>query len=137
MQRDDRSKWMWTQARAAMERVERLQRVFFELGDASDRPVWEPPADVLETAEGLFIEVALPGVTPAAVKVWVERAELVVVAERRLPAAAQSGFIRRLEIPYGRFERRIALPAGAYEMTKHEVTDGCLVLWLRRLNGTR
>jgi len=128
---------MWGQARAAMERMERLQRVFFECGEAAGRTVWEPPADVLETGEGLFIEVALPGVNPAALKVWIEHGELAVVAERRLPAAAHSGVIRRLEIPYGRFERRIALPAGAYELTKHELTNGCLVLWLRRLNGTR
>src|SRR4051812_32550463 len=107
MQRDDRSNWMWAQARAAMERMERLQRVFFEHGQAADRPVWEPPADVLETAQGLFIEVALPGVNASALKVWIEDGDLVVVAERRLPAAAHSGFIRRLEIPYGRFERRL------------------------------
>ena len=137
MQRNDRSNWMWGQARAALERMERLQRVFFECGEAADRPVWEPPADVLETGEGLFIEIALPGVNTAALKVWIEHNELVVIAERRLPAAAHSGFIRRLEIPYGRFERRLALPPGAYELTKHELTNGCLVLWLRRLIGTR
>lgn len=126
---------MWAHARAALERMERLQRVFLECGD--ERAAWEPPADVLETKAGLFIEVALPGVEASALKVWIEQGTLVVMGERPLPAAAASGVIRRLEIPYGRFERRIALPAGTYELSKHEMTNGCLVLWLRRLDGTR
>jgi HSP20 family molecular chaperone IbpA len=33
-----------------------------------------------------------------------------------------------LEIPYGRFERRFALPAGHYELTERSYTNGCLVL---------
>jgi HSP20 family molecular chaperone IbpA len=76
-------------------------------------------------------------VDASALKVWIEQATLVVMGERPLPAAAATGVIRRLEIPYGRFERHIALPAGTYELSKHELTNGCLVLWLRRLDGTR
>jgi HSP20 family molecular chaperone IbpA len=33
-----------------------------------------------------------------------------------------------MEIPYGRFERRIALPTGRYELTERSYTNGCLVL---------
>jgi HSP20 family molecular chaperone IbpA len=32
----------------------------------------------------------------------------------------------RLEIPYGRIERRIDLPAGRYELVGSELLDGCL-----------
>ena len=50
------------------------------------------------------------------------------------PLAAASGQrIHRLEIPYGRFERQIELPAGRYEIDGRELANGFLVLRLRRL----
>ena len=39
--------------------------------------------------------------------------------------------IRRLEIPYGRFERHIELPIGRFEIDRRELTDGCLLLTLQ------
>jgi HSP20 family protein len=41
--------------------------------------------------------------------------------------------IHRLEIPYGRFERRIPLPPGNYRLHEQFLEDGCLVLVLRHL----
>jgi HSP20 family molecular chaperone IbpA len=41
--------------------------------------------------------------------------------------------IHRLELPYGRFERRIELPPGRYEVVQRELIDGCLTLSLRKL----
>jgi HSP20 family molecular chaperone IbpA len=41
--------------------------------------------------------------------------------------------IYRLEIPYGRFERRIPLPTGRYQLADRRLENGCLVLALRRL----
>jgi hypothetical protein len=40
--------------------------------------------------------------------------------------------VRRLEIPHGRFERRIELPVGSYALDSKEVADGCLVVQLTR-----
>jgi HSP20 family molecular chaperone IbpA len=37
-----------------------------------------------------------------------------------------------VEIPYGYFERRIALPPETLELTSHELTNGCLMLRLRK-----
>ena len=56
--------------------------------------------------------------------------ELVVRAERSLPFAASP---RRLEIPYGYFERRIRLPGARLETGTREVRDGCLILRLRKV----
>jgi len=39
-----------------------------------------------------------------------------VKAASRLPQLAHQARILRLEIPYGRMERRIALPAGRYQL---------------------
>jgi hypothetical protein len=40
--------------------------------------------------------------------------------------------LKRLEIPYGRFERRIELPPGHYEIEQRDLEYGCLRLILRR-----
>ena len=45
--------------------------------------------------------------------------------------------VRQLEIPYGAFERRIALPAGRLEAGTPELVQGCLVVSLRRIGRER
>ena len=40
--------------------------------------------------------------------------------------------IRRLEIPYGLFERRLKLPPGAWTLVGQEHANGCLRLLLTR-----
>ena len=62
-----------------------------------------------------------------------EGGELVVRAERSLPFAASPRTVRRLEIPYGYFERRIRLPEARLETGTREVRDGCLILRLRKV----
>jgi HSP20 family molecular chaperone IbpA len=57
---------------------------------------------------------------------------LVVQAERRLPQRRHGATIRRLEIPYGLFERRLSLPPGPWTMTVQEFAHGCLRLLLSR-----
>jgi len=52
----------------------------------------------------------------------------VIAAERALPVQRHATALHRLEIPYGRFERRIALPAARYELMERSYTNGCLVL---------
>jgi HSP20 family molecular chaperone IbpA len=123
---------MWSEARLTLDRLERLHRRFFELGRPAQQPCWEPPADVFETPEGLFVEVALPGVEPHRLQVAVESGTLVVSGERDLPQGNRV-VIQRLEIPYGRFERRIPLPSGRYTMTRREAVNGCVVLLLQRI----
>lgn len=133
MSRQDPSLWMWGDARKMLDQAERLHRQFFELGRSARQPLWEPPVDVFETAEGLFIEVALPGVDPKGVQVSFENGVLLVVGERNLPEVSEPAVIRRLEIPYGRFERRVRLPAGQYQLAGRQLVNGCLVLSLRKL----
>ena len=52
---------------------------------------------------------------------------------RPLPFVGSRYAVRQMEIPYGYFERRIALPAGVFEAVSQELADGCLVLRLRRI----
>jgi len=133
MDRTFRGDWMWAEACEMLEQAERLRREFFRLGQpAAAGPVWEPPIDVCDDGNLLSIEIALPGVAPSSVEVAIDDGSLCVRAERPLPAGARRGHIHRLEIPYGRFERRIELPPGRYEVGRRELADGCIRLELRR-----
>jgi len=76
--------------------------------------------------------VALPGVDPQRVEVSSEGSAIVVRAERPHPFRGSGATVRQVEIPYGYFERRIALPATPLELTTHEVNNGCLMLRLRK-----
>jgi hypothetical protein len=40
--------------------------------------------------------------------------------------------LQRLEIPYGRFERRLALGPGHWDLVDRRLADGCLQLLLAR-----
>ncbi len=126
--------WMWDEACEMLDRAERLHRQFFVPASAQVRPrAWEPPLDILETEDALWIVAALPGVSAENVEVVVDSGVLIVRGERRLPPSLRRAAIHRLEIPHGRFERRIALPPGRYEAEHRDLIDGCLVLNLRKL----
>jgi HSP20 family protein len=125
---------MWASACELLERAERMHRQFFQPRPSDARqPSWEPPVDILETEAELWILVALPGVGADQLQVVVDSGTLVVAGERPMPGRAHAGIIRRLEIPYGHFERRIDLPPGRFEIARRELADGCLVLGLRKL----
>src|SRR5580658_2992309 len=96
---------MWAEACEAMERAERLRRQFFHRGPA--QPSWEAPIDVFDTAEALIVLIALPGVEPDSVNVVLSGGALVVSGERAPPAELHHARILRMEIPHGRFQRRL------------------------------
>lgn len=133
MTRRELESWMWAEACDALARAERLHRQFFRLGEPSGRPVWEPPIDIFENEDELAIVAALPGVAPSRLEIAVEGGVLVIAGERSAPALQRAAAIHRLEIPQGRFERRIALPNGRFELMRHDLADGCLTLVLRKL----
>ena len=128
--------WMWAQACALIDEAEQMHRQFFRLG-VSERPqaVWEPPVDVFETDSDVIVVIALPGVAADAVEVTMEPGALLVRAEARFPFAPGRHVVRRLEIPYGYFERRIPLQIAGLEAGTRESANGCLVLRLRKSTG--
>jgi len=129
----DPGSWMWAEALELLQDAERLQRQFFRIGALQGAPCWEPPVDVYESDDELRLLVALPGVTPQQVEVVLASNLIIVRGERSLPAGSRYAAIHRLEIPYGQFERRIALPAGRFELIDRRLELGCLTLTLRRL----
>lgn len=116
---------MWGEALALLERAERLQRQFFRVAPARG---FEPPVDVIESADAVHVMVALPGAAPESIVLRLERDALTVSAQRPFPSCGDGARIHRLEIPYGRFERRIALPLHALELTGRSLTGGVLAL---------
>jgi HSP20 family protein len=131
---DDPRSWMWAEACVLLERAERMRARFFE-PTVAGRAVatWEAPVDLYETEREIRIVVALPGVAPEDLEVFLEADTLIVSGRRRLPAAVRNAVIHRLEIPHGRFERRIRLPAARLRLGAKELANGCLSLGLEKL----
>jgi HSP20 family protein len=125
---------MWSQACELIAEAEKLHRQFFRLTTA---PAWEPPIDLFEDEAEIVVVVAMPGVDAERVEVVHEAGDLVVRGTRPLPLAGARHRLRRLEIPYGAFERRITLPPGRFEVGRPELAQGCLVLRVRKLAGAR
>ena len=126
--------WMLSDALAALADAERMHRQIFQSPRCEGHgPCWEPPVDVLETEREILVLVALPGVDPARVEAAVEDGQLVVRGRRVLPPELQRATIHRLELPQGRFERRIPLPAGRYAL-RNAAGYGCLVFTLEKLD---
>lgn len=123
--------WMWAEACELLEQAQRLQRQFFRFGHAVQaQPRWEPPVDIVAYGAEVQVTVALPGVAPEHIAVRTQDGLLVIDAIRPVPVQQNATGLHRLEIPYGRFERRIALPAGHYELMEQAYVNGCLVLRL-------
>jgi HSP20 family protein len=124
--------WMLSEAIDSLTRAERLHRQFFSLHSTDAREArWEPPIDVLETDEELLILVALPGVDLDQVDVVIDDGTLIISGQRTLPAELRNARIHRLELPQGRFERRLALPPGRFAVSRFAI-NGCVALRLEK-----
>jgi HSP20 family protein len=125
--------WMLSDAFETLARAERMHQQFLKLRPwaGAEEPSWEPPIDVLETDREVLILIALPGVDPDEVEAAIEGDALVISGRRVLPAELRNARIHRLELPQGRFERRIALPLGRYTITRF-ASYGCVGLRLAK-----
>ena len=129
----DSSAWMLAEAVELLQTADRLQRQFFQIGQPSELPNWEPPVDIYENDRELGLLIALPGVTPERLEVCLEESMLLVLGERSFGASLGPGAILQMEIPYGRFERRIRLPFGGFRLADMLLENGCLKITLERL----
>ena len=88
-----------------------------------------PAADILETADGYELHLALPGVAKEAISLDFQDGQLVVSGSR--PASATEGDnvpkLRRVETRFGDFRRTFRLPELVSVSTiTAELTDGIL-----------
>ena len=130
---------MWGEALSLLEQADRLHRQFFRVAGAESDHAWEPPVDVVESEALIKVHVALPGVSPESITLLVDAGGVVVSALRAFPCRETDAHIHRIEIPYGRFERRIVLPLHdpymPIELVDRRLADGVLTLIFRRKEG--
>jgi HSP20 family molecular chaperone IbpA len=130
--------WMWAQACEVMDRADRMQRQFVRyVGPSADAPVWEPPVDIQENQQGLQFVFALPGVHPERIEVVLEPNALTVSAVRSARLGSPDSVVRRMEIPHGRFVRRIALHGARLRLGESRYLNGCLEVRLVRVGENR
>lgn len=128
------NKWMWFRALSVLEKVEYLRYGVLPIRDSRKRrSAWQPPVDMFEVGNLLWIIVALPGVVSKSITISSKSGILFINGKRQLPSELRSSVVHRLEIPHGHFERNIELPAGHYRLGDHHLIDGCLFLQLHKL----
>ncbi len=132
---------LWQQAGDLLRQAERIQRNFLQVAvgaqyrSAQGRScAWEPPVNIVETHESLWVISAIPGVAAERVDVHLDGHELVIAGERPLPKCCDDGELKIWEIPLGRFERRLTLIEGRNPLSVGKVSlqDGLLIIELRK-----
>jgi HSP20 family molecular chaperone IbpA len=129
---NDPHDWMWSEALGMLARAERLHQQMFQPSGGRRLATWEPPVDVIETECEVLVLAALPGVQADKVEAAIHDGALVIAGQRVLPHELRTAVIHRLELPQGRFERRIPLPPGRYDGVRRTSVDGCLVVSLTK-----
>ena len=132
---------VWQRANDLLQQVERIHRNFLQIAAGTQyrlshgrSPAWEPPVNVVESNESLWVISALPGVTTDRMNVHLQGRELIIAGERPLPKCCNDGELKIWEIPLGRFERRLMLIEGRNSLSLGEVSlrDGLLIIELRK-----
>jgi HSP20 family protein len=132
---------IWQRANALLQQAERIQRNFFQIAVRSQyrafesrSPSWEPPINVIDTDDSLWVIAAIPGVKPDRIEICLDGGEITIAGERPLPACCTEGELRTWEIPLGRFERHLVPLDGRYPLSiaKTTLQDGLLVIELRK-----
>jgi HSP20 family protein len=124
-----------------LQQAERIHRNYLQIAAGarfrvsySRKPSWEPPINVVETDESLWVILAIPGVAVDRVDVRLEGRELVITGDRPLPGCCRDGELKIWEIPLGHFERRVALAAGEHQPSVGDISlqNGLLIIELRK-----
>ncbi len=90
---------------------------------------WSPSVDIAETDDSFEVRAELPGVTQDDIQVSVKENRLTLKGEKRQEQVDDSKNYRRVERPYGRFQRAFTLPPTVKaDDIKAEFKDGVLTL---------
>jgi len=132
---------MWQRANDLLQQAERIRRNFLQVAanaryraQPGRTPRWEPPVNVVETDESVWVMSALAGVAVERVEVRLEGHDLVIAGERPLPNCCHDGELKLWEVPLGRFERRVRLVGNDKPLLLVEISfkDGLLIIELRK-----
>jgi HSP20 family molecular chaperone IbpA len=132
---------IWQRANALLRQAERIQRNFVQIAVSSQyrathgrSAAWEPPVNVVETEDALWVLVAVPGVRREDIQVRLADDYLTITGERPLPECCADGELNIWEIPFGRFERHVGPLDPGYSLAVEQasVKDGLLLIQLRK-----
>jgi HSP20 family protein len=100
--------------------------------------VWQPNMDVYESAEGLTVEIEVPGLTQDQLRLDINGRELRIMGERIPPREApNNGTYRIVERPHGPFARGLTLPDGLDTCQINAVLrDGLLTISIPRATAS-
>lgn len=111
-----------------VEEVEHLKRLSERIGSAPKPVAWVPRMDSFVGKDALLVRLEVPGVSREHLQVFVVGAECVVRGNRSPGDNVELRPVA-LELPWGPFERRFLLPAGAQaERLTAEYRNGILEL---------
>jgi HSP20 family protein len=132
---------IWRRANDLLQQAERIHRNFLQVAAGARyrsspgrTPSWEPPVNIVETDESLWVISAVPGVAADQMEVKLEGCELVITGHRPLPKCCEDGELKIWELPLGRFERRLRLVGRDRSLSVGErsLKDGLLIIELRK-----
>jgi HSP20 family protein len=99
---------------------------------------WLPSLDLKEDAQGLSVNVDLPGLEKKDIQLSVEDGVLSITGERKYEEAKEEGGWQRVERSYGSFRRTITLPSSVDpNSVKAEYKDGVLKLRLAKSEAAK
>jgi len=124
----------WDPFRELEEVSSRLNRLFGQSQVREDVPLfadWAPAIDVQETEKEFLVKADLPEVKKEDVTVEIVDGTLNVRGERHKEKEENGKRFHRVEREYGRFERRLTVPAGIdTQKVAAEFADGVLKVHL-------
>lgn len=104
---------------------------------ASDRPVWRPLADILETTDGFTVMLELPGVAAEDVEISLEQRQLTIRARSQGLESDALQLVHREYVP-GDYERAFLLSDDLDgEKIEAELKNGVLTVSVPRLAEAR
>jgi len=113
----------------AIKEVQHLKQFAEHAATAPLTNAWTPLADCFVTQDEFIACVELPSVSREDLKVFVLGGECVVRGDRKPPQQLNKARPLSLERPWGPFERRFVIPAGArIDEMKARITGGLLEL---------
>jgi HSP20 family molecular chaperone IbpA len=92
---------------------------------------WQPMYNLYTTKDSIVVHLELPGVSLQDVVIYLRSRYMVITGNRRAPAGrtAECCVFHSLEIPYGRFGRRINFPMPIeIRQYNYDIQDGILTL---------
>jgi HSP20 family molecular chaperone IbpA len=137
------SEWdllFWQKAGELLRQAERIQRNFLQIAVGAQYRVahgrsraWEPPVNVVDAEESVWVIVAVPGVVADRVEVGLNGGQLTISGERPLPKCCEEGEVKIWEMPLGPFERRLMFDRSQpMSVGKVSLQDGLLIIELRK-----